>query len=159
MPVYEWYCAECEIKWERTLRMSDDLPKKTKCPECNKLSNRLFESATPVIFKGGGWSDPVKNMTQYKSGASDEHAKMFIESSKRRMETGNQHYSRMALDPNKWNQQVKDSPLKKDKNSYLTKATPDRVINKRKVSKKLTSDAYDKHGDGENPHTPTVKNQ
>ena len=160
MPIYEWYCDDCGIKWERILRMSDDLPKKTKCPECNTLSERLFEHATPVIFKGGGWSDPHKNMTHYKSGSSDEHAEMFIESSKRRMESSNQHYSRMELDPEKWNEGVKKSSLDRDQTSaYLKPLNDKESAAKKERSRKLTADAYHKHGDGKGPYNPNVKNQ
>ena len=160
MPIYEWYCDECSIKWERILRMSDELPKKTKCPRCKKLSERLFEQATPVIFKGGGWSDPVKNMGGYKKGNSDEHAQMFIESSKRRMESGNEHYARYELDPKKWNEGVKNSDLEKDKGgAVLTPLTEEAAASKRKWARKLTADAYDKHGSGQKPYNPNVKNQ
>ena len=160
MPIYEWYCPECRIKWERTLRMSDDLPKKTKCPECNKLSERLFEQATPVIFRGGGWSDPVKNMTYYKKGAGDEISQELMASSKRRQSTANQHYSRMELDPDKWNRAADNSTLEKDKTgAKLTRLSPTGQVEKQQKSKVLTSEVYDKHGKGQGPHNPNVKTQ
>ena len=158
MPIYEWYCVDCSIKWERDLHMSDTLPKKTKCPKCKKLSERLFEQATPVIFKGGGWSDPHKNMTQYKTGSSDEIAKELIKSTEARFETANQHYTPMYLDPKKWNQGVKDSTLAKD-DKILKTLSEKEVSAKRTKSRKLTSEAYDNHGNKQNPYNPNVKIQ
>ena len=158
MPIYEWYCDDCAVKWERTLSMSDDLPRKTKCPSCSKLSERLFEQATPVIFKGGGWSDPHKNMTNYKKGYGEMISKEFIGSTKRRMETANQHYSKMEFDANKWNKGVKESKLKKD-DKYVAPLTEKGQSEKRKKARLLTSTVYDKHGKGDNPNNPQVKNQ
>jgi len=159
MPVYEWYCDECVIKWERTLKMSDHLPKKTKCPKCSNLSERLFDQATPVIFKGGGWSDPRQNMTAYKKGYADEVSKELIASSKRRQATANQHYARMELDPKKWNENVEKSTLKKDKGSTMSPLNSDGQKVKRGNAKKITDQVYDKHGDGDSPNNPKVKIQ
>ena len=158
MPIYEWYCVECSIKWDREYKMSDNLPKKTKCPKCKKLSERLFDEVTPVHFKGGGWSDPHKNMTHYKSGASDEIAKEMIKSTEKRFETGNQHYTPMYLDPNKWNKGVKESTLEKD-NGQLRPLSEEGVGAKRKKSRKQTAEAYDKAGNETGPYNPNVKNQ
>ena len=158
MPIYEWYCDDCLVKWERILRMSDHLPRKTKCPSCSKLSERLFDQATPVIFKGGGWSDPVKNMTHYKKGAADEINKELQASTKRRMESGNQHYSKMEFNPDGWNKSVKESSLEKDK-GYFKPLSEKGKRNKRESARNLTTQTYDKHGNGQKPHNPKVKNQ
>jgi len=136
--------------------MSDHLPKKTKCPECTKLSERLFLEATPIHYKGGGWDRPVA--APYKKGFADEVAKEFIASTKRRIATGNEHYSRFELDPKKWNEGVKNSPLEKDKD-LLTPLNPEGRKAKQEKARKLTRDAYNKHSDDKNPYTPDVKNQ
>ena len=56
MVTYEWKCDDCEIAWERDYPIAKH-PKKTKCPKCKKLSERTWY-ATPVHFKGTGWTKP-----------------------------------------------------------------------------------------------------
>ena len=157
MPIYEWYCVDCSIKWDREYKMSDHLPKKTKCPKCKKLSERLFDQVTPVHFKGGGWTEG--KCAYDKVGSSDEVAKELLKSTAKRLDTGNQHYTPMRLDPQKWNKGVHDSPLPKDKGSTLRGLSTEAVSAKKRKSRKLTAEAYDKHSKGQTPYNPNVKAQ
>ena len=52
MPLYEYQCEVCGVRFERMQRMSDD-PVKT-CPECCGSVRRLIQPVG-IIFKGSGF--------------------------------------------------------------------------------------------------------
>lgn len=52
MPLYEYQCTECGLRFERRQRFSD--PPITVCPECNGEVIRLIQPAG-IIFKGSGF--------------------------------------------------------------------------------------------------------
>ena len=94
MPYYEWSCDNCEISWEREYKMGK-APKRTRCPECDKLGYRHY--GTPAIrFVGAGFyvNDYGKNNATHANSKSA--CETFIEeskvASKKRMETGFQNY-------------------------------------------------------------------
>jgi hypothetical protein len=41
MALFEWICQDCNIYWERDLPVGK-APDRTKCPKCNKLSERYY---------------------------------------------------------------------------------------------------------------------
>jgi putative FmdB family regulatory protein len=52
MPLYEYACKECGIRFERTQSFND--APLTVCPECEGEVHRVI-GATGVIFKGSGF--------------------------------------------------------------------------------------------------------
>ncbi len=52
MPLYEYECQACGLRFERRQSFSD--PKITECPECNGPVIRLIQPAG-IIFKGSGF--------------------------------------------------------------------------------------------------------
>ena len=74
MPIYEYACAACDLKFEEWQKMSD-APVRT-CPRCKKRKVERLISATAFQLKGGGWyadlySSPSNKPADKSSGAAD----------------------------------------------------------------------------------------
>lgn len=41
MAIFEWICQDCNVYWERDLPVGK-APDRTRCPKCNKLSERYY---------------------------------------------------------------------------------------------------------------------
>jgi len=52
MPIYEYECEECRLRFELRRPFSEDGG--TACPQCASYARRLF-SPVPIIFKGSGF--------------------------------------------------------------------------------------------------------
>jgi putative FmdB family regulatory protein len=52
MPVYEYECEQCGVRFERLQRMSEAAL--TECPECSGHVHRVMQPVG-VIFKGSGF--------------------------------------------------------------------------------------------------------
>ena len=52
MPIYEYECEECRLRFEVTMPFSVD--RGTVCPQYTRYARRLF-SPVPIIFKGSGF--------------------------------------------------------------------------------------------------------
>jgi len=52
VPVYQYQCPKCNLKFELKQSFSDDSI--AACPKCQNGARRLF-STVPVIFKGQGF--------------------------------------------------------------------------------------------------------
>ena len=52
MPIYEYECEQCGVRFEKTQRFAD--PILTDCPECNGHIHRVMQPVG-VIFKGSGF--------------------------------------------------------------------------------------------------------
>jgi len=52
MPIYEYECEQCGVRFEKTQRFTD--PILTDCPECNGHIHRVMQPVG-VIFKGSGF--------------------------------------------------------------------------------------------------------
>jgi putative FmdB family regulatory protein len=52
MPLYEYQCKDCGVRFERTQSFHD--APLTKCPECDGEVHRVI-GATGIIFKGPGF--------------------------------------------------------------------------------------------------------
>jgi len=52
MPIYEYQCENCGVRFERIQHMSDDPV--TICPECCGTVHRVFQPVG-IIFKGSGF--------------------------------------------------------------------------------------------------------
>ena len=67
MPLYEYQCTECGVRFERHQRFQD-APLRT-CPECGGRVQRLI-GPVGVIFKGSGFYS-----TDHRSGGKSARAK------------------------------------------------------------------------------------
>ncbi len=63
MPVYQYLCPKCKLKFELRQSFSDD--SKVACPKCQNGARRIF-SSVPIIFKGSGFyvTDNRKDATE-----------------------------------------------------------------------------------------------
>lgn len=52
MPIYEYECEQCGVRFEKTQRFTD--PILTICPECNGHIHRVMQPVG-IIFKGSGF--------------------------------------------------------------------------------------------------------
>lgn len=52
MPIYEYECEQCGVRFERLQKMTD--PSLTECPECCGHIHRVMQPVG-VIFKGSGF--------------------------------------------------------------------------------------------------------
>ncbi|MEI2688776.1 MAG: FmdB family zinc ribbon protein [Anaerolineae bacterium] len=52
MPVYEYECDSCSLRFEKMQRFSDDPVR--SCPHCGELVHRVIQPVG-VIFKGSGF--------------------------------------------------------------------------------------------------------
>lgn len=52
MPIYQYLCPKCNLKFELRQSFSDEPI--VACPECQNGAQRLF-SPVPIIFKGPGF--------------------------------------------------------------------------------------------------------
>lgn len=71
MPVYEYECGVCQIRFER--KQSFDEEPVTMCPECQGKARRIIHSI-PVIFKGSGFysTDSRKSKNPEESKAPEK---------------------------------------------------------------------------------------
>jgi putative FmdB family regulatory protein len=86
MPIYQYECDTCGIRFERLQRMSDE--PLTECPECEGKVHRVIQPVG-IIFKGSGFyitdnrqvSSPTltppkdSDKTSAAKSSSDEKAK------------------------------------------------------------------------------------
>jgi len=52
MPIYQYHCPKCNLKFELKQSFSDE--SMIACPKCQNGAQRCI-SAVPVIFKGSGF--------------------------------------------------------------------------------------------------------
>src|SRR5688572_33419608 len=52
MPLYEYQCESCDVRFERIQKFSD--PPVEVCPSCGGAVKKLFSSPA-IQFKGSGW--------------------------------------------------------------------------------------------------------
>jgi putative FmdB family regulatory protein len=67
MPVYQYLCPKCNLKFELKQSFSDDSI--VVCPKCQNGARRLF-STVPIIFKGQGFY-----MTDNRKGTPESETK------------------------------------------------------------------------------------
>ncbi|MEP7286327.1 MAG: FmdB family zinc ribbon protein [Chloroflexota bacterium] len=70
MPVYEYQCKDCGVRFERNQSMHD--APLTQCPECEGDVHRVI-GVTGVIFKGSGFyiNDSRKSDSKHKHHSGD----------------------------------------------------------------------------------------
>ena len=71
MPVYEYECESCRIRFERLQHFNDEALK--ECPECGSPVRRLIQPAG-IIFKGSGFY--VTDHRQLSSGSNGPHKEL-----------------------------------------------------------------------------------
>jgi len=70
MPIYEYECGKCRLRFELRKRFGDDGG--APCPQCGREASRLF-SPVPIIFKVSGFyvTDSRKVHNESLSDESD----------------------------------------------------------------------------------------
>jgi putative FmdB family regulatory protein len=70
MPLYEYACNACDVRFERIQKFSDPLV--TVCPSCGGVVRKLISSPA-IQFKGAGWyvNDYAKAGSKSESSSSD----------------------------------------------------------------------------------------
>jgi len=73
MPIYQYHCPKCNLKFELKQSFSDE--SMVACPKCQNGAQRCI-SAVPVIFKGSGFyiTDNRKS-SQESTGSETKVAK------------------------------------------------------------------------------------
>jgi putative FmdB family regulatory protein len=75
MPIYEYECEQCGVRFERLQRMSDAAL--TDCPECSGHVHRVMQPVG-IIFKGSGFyvtDNKGRSSTGIPSKKKEEEAK------------------------------------------------------------------------------------
>ncbi len=67
MPIYQYLCPKCNLKFELKQSFSDESI--VVCPKCQNGARRLF-SSVPIIFKGQGFY-----VTDNRKSAPENEAK------------------------------------------------------------------------------------
>ena len=73
MAIFEWVCQDCNIYWERDLPVGK-APDRTRCPKCNKLSERYYANQG-VNVKWGDDKDFQTVRSRYKKHAEKGYDK------------------------------------------------------------------------------------
>jgi len=70
MPIYEYECERCRLRFELRRHFGEDGG--TSCPQCQGEARRLF-SPVPIIFKGSGFyvTDNRKDHNESPSDKGD----------------------------------------------------------------------------------------
>ena len=70
MPIYEYKCEKCSLRFELKRRFSDN--GSVPCLQCGTEANRIF-SPVPIIFKGSGFyvTDSRKDHSQLPAEDDD----------------------------------------------------------------------------------------
>lgn len=75
MPIYEYECEQCGVRFERLQRMAD--APLTDCPECSGHIHRVMQPVG-IIFKGSGFyvtDNKGKSSTGVPAKKKDEEGK------------------------------------------------------------------------------------
>ncbi len=75
MPIYEYECEQCGVRFEKTQRFTEATL--TDCPECNGHVHRVMQPVG-VIFKGSGFyvtDNKSRSSTGIPNKKKDEEAK------------------------------------------------------------------------------------
>ena len=70
MPIYDYWCENCEREIEVEQRITDD-PLKT-CPSCRSRRFKRLISKTSFVLKGGGWYSDLYASPGAKAGAGEK---------------------------------------------------------------------------------------
>ena len=87
MPIYEYECEQCGVRFERLQRMADN--PFTDCPECGGHIHRVMQPVG-VIFKGSGFyvtDNRGKSSTGVPEATKDDAAPTVTSSAETKSET------------------------------------------------------------------------
>jgi putative FmdB family regulatory protein len=75
LPIYEYYCDDCDKSYEVTQKITDK--RLEQCPVCNSPRVRKLVSLSSFHLKGTGWyvTDYAKKDAKNGNGANGEHNK------------------------------------------------------------------------------------
>jgi len=69
MPIYEYYCSSCELKFE-LLRALSKAGEAASCPRCHNNAERIFSIFAAVSKDESGVSTPISNSCSSCSSTS-----------------------------------------------------------------------------------------
>ena len=138
MAIFEWICQDCSIYWERDLPVGK-APDRTRCPKCNKLSERYYANQN-IQHKWGDDKEFHTVRQRYKKHAEkgydktsgDRWLNRSIEETKRTMNNENFRYRPASINYEKL---AEDGLVKK-----LSEKETSKKIER---AGKLTQQAYD----------------
>lgn len=137
MPTYEFDCKKCKLIFDHLyMEIPKKMPKKKKCPECGKLSERIVSLGT---FKISGRTAKIgkSNVLGFYNEA--------IEDSKQRLKVGNTPSPYQRYVPN-YDVLTKDGTLRKMSDTEVAsrqKTTQKVVENMNNIKTKLVKNKKD----------------
>ena len=148
MPIFEWVCPECRIFWDRECKIGK-APKRTKCPECSKLSEKYWQNANIGLSfgddgcgnKGTGANDFHTVRRRYQKHAE----KGYDKDSANRFLRKQIEASRNSQDDDSFRYRPANFKYEKMAKDGLVKPLSDKETSEKiKRAQKLTMQAYDK---------------
>ena len=138
MAIFEWVCQECKIYWERDLPVGK-APDRTRCPKCNKLSERYYVNQG-VNVKWGDDKDfhTVRSRHKrhaekgYDKTAGDRWLNRSIKDTKDAMNDESYRYKPMNFNYEKMAE-----------DGLVQGTSAKRAEEKKELSKKFTEQSYD----------------
>ena len=73
MPIYEYYCTDCDLKFELLKSIKEN--QSAECPKCNKLAERQVSLIGGLVFKGTGFYITDYNKKSAKIGGETDKNK------------------------------------------------------------------------------------
>jgi hypothetical protein len=147
MAMYEWICRECNIWWDRDLKLGT-APKRTKCPKCGNLCSRYYQQQNVGIsFKDDGNCNKNSNANDfhtvrrryqkvaeegYDQDSADRFLRTQIDASKKAQDDESYRYKSANID---WHKFADARGLKKVGDAEARQ--------KQENARKLTEKAYD----------------
>lgn len=97
MPIYQFYCDKCDSVFDELIHLNGKKPPtRRKCSECSKFAKRFYNVEMSV--RVGGVTEKTKRVGREfaENGFNKQQAHEFYEThinaSKKRVQTGFQHY-------------------------------------------------------------------
>ncbi len=56
MPLYVYFCNDCENEFDEIISLSEDGNKIIECPKCKKTNCRKIFNAVPIKFNSSGFT-------------------------------------------------------------------------------------------------------
>jgi len=138
MTFYDWICNECEVIWEQDHPLGE-APKQTECPDCGELKNRNWGSVTTFKMKGDCHGNRTRAKKYWEKGLDKDSAEEFYKeaeaASKRAINTGWKHYSKVTPKIENWVEEGR-----------ATRRTVEEAANAREKARQMTLQVYDSQG-------------
>lgn len=131
---YQWKCWDCEVLVDRECNPGK-APKRIRCPECNKLIEKNFDTMT-FHMKGDCHTNVARGKKFMKEGLNQQEGDALlnraIKSTKDSLEDERQVYKSYNVDYKKMASHGKAKRL-----------SPEEAAKKREATKKMTKRTYD----------------